>query len=391
MYGKVFDMKEKQSLDEFLTRGVEKIYPSKEEFLNKLSAGPITIYFGIDPTSPFLHIGHGSILLKLKQFQGLGHKITILFGDFTARIGDPDKKDVRKILTEQEVKANLRQYKKQVLKVLDPWKTKFVYNSKWLKKLNFEDVLGLASEFTVGQMIERDMFQRRIKEGNPIYLQEFLYPLMQGYDSVALGVDAEIGGNDQTFNMLTGRQMMKRRGKEKFVVAMKLLVDSVGNKMGKSEGNMVTLDDSADEMFGKVMSWPDHLMPLAFEICTDLDTDVYQAVLAGHPKEAKKTLARSITTIYYDEKKALEAEEKFDETFSKKNAVDVPEMKIKKGEALVDVLIGQNLIKSKTEFARLVSERAIKKDGVGVADPRTTVEETAVYKIGKHRFVKLVV
>lgn len=384
-------MSRENTLNELLERGVENIYPSKDQFLEKISNGPTSIFFGIDPTSPFLHIGHGSILLKLKQFQELGHKTTILFGDFTAQIGDPDKKDVRPQLSPKDIKNNLKTYKQQVLKVLNPRKTKFVYNSKWLKKMKFGDVLELASEFTVGQMIERDMFQRRIKEGNAIYLHEFLYPLMQGYDSVALGVDAEIGGNDQTFNMLTGRQMMKRRGKEKFVIAMKLLVDQNGTKMGKSEGNMVMLNDSSDEMFGKVMSWPDHLMPVAFEICTDLDKNSYEAVLSGHPKEAKKTLARAITAIYHGDKKAILAEEKFDETFSKKNIIDAPEKIVSKGMSLVDLLIENELVGSKTEFSRLVSDRAIKKDGVDIADPKTTVDETATYKIGKHRFIKFIV
>ena len=206
---------DEKKIEEILGRGVENIYPSKEELKKVLLSGRVlSIYNGIDPTGPTLHIGHGSTLLKLKEFQDLGHKIILLIGDFTGRIGDPtDKTATRKQLSVKEIKKNLQSYTKQANMILDMKKVQVKFNSKWLSKLSFEQVMEIASEFTLQQMIERDMFERRLKEGQPIHLHEFFYPLMQGYDSVAMNVDMEIGGNDQTFNMLVGRTMMKNRGK----------------------------------------------------------------------------------------------------------------------------------------------------------------------------------
>ncbi len=261
---------DEKKIEDFLSRGVESTYPSKEELKKALLSGKtLSVYNGIDPTGPTLHIGHGSTLLKLKEMQDLGHKVILLIGDFTGRIGDPsDKTATRKQLSAKEVKENLKSYTKQAGKILDMKKVQVKFNSKWLSKLSFEEGMEIASEFTLQQMIERDMFEKRIKEGQPIHLHEFFYPLMQGYDSVVMDVDMEIGGNDQTFNMLVGRTMMKNRGKEKYVLTTKLLVDPTGKKMGKSEGNMVTLEDTGENMFGKIMSWPDTLTPLAFKICT---------------------------------------------------------------------------------------------------------------------------
>ena len=282
---------DEKKIEELLTRGVENIYPSRKDFEKVLMSGKqLTIYNGIDPTGPTLHIGHGSTLLKLRELQDLGHKIILLIGDFTGMIGDPtDKTATRKKLTRKEVLENCKNYAKQAGKILDMKKVEIKYNSKWLGKLVAGDFLELGSEITVQQLLERDMFKKRTEEGKPIYLHEFIYPLLQGYDSVAMNVDVEIGGNDQTFNMLVGRDMMKNRGKEKFVLTTKLLVDPTGKKMGKSEGNMVTLEDMPEDMYGKVMSWPDTLMPLAFEICTRVSINEFEKVLAHLKEETKST------------------------------------------------------------------------------------------------------
>lgn len=378
-------------IDEFLNRGVENVYPSKEELKRVLMSGKqISIYNGIDPTGPTLHIGHGSTLLKLRELQNLGHKIILLIGDFTGRIGDPtDKVSARKQLTAKEVKNNLKHYTKQAGKILDMKKVSVKFNSKWLSKLNFEDVVMLASEFTVQQMVERDMFDKRIKNGEPVYLHEFLYPIMQGYDSVAMNVDMEIGGNDQTFNMLVGRSMMKTRGKEKYVLTTKLLVDPTGKKMGKSEGNMVTLSDNPNEMFGKIMSWPDSLIPLAYEICT---RSRIPNLNSNNAKDLKMSLAFEIIKLYYSELKANEAQSEWEKVFSQKEIPDnVDEIITSPESVLIDILVSNKIISSKTEARRLIDDHAITymENDTKVSDYYEKVKE-GVYKIGKKRFCKII-
>ncbi len=378
-----------KKIDVLLERGVENVYPSKDELKKALISGKkLSIYNGIDPTGPTLHIGHGATLLKLRELQDLGHDIILLIGDFTGRIGDPtDKSAVRKQLSTKEITKNLKNYTKQAGLILDIKKVKVKFNSKWLAKLTFAEVVELASEFTLQQMIERDMFDKRIKAGQPVHLHEFLYPLMQGYDSVAMNVDMEIGGNDQTFNMLVGRTMMKNRGKEKYVLTTKLLVDPTGKKMGKSEGNMVTLEDNPGEMFGKVMSWPDSLIPLAFEICTR--TQIPSEI--SDPKSTKLKLAFEITKIYHGEKKAKEAQDSWEKTFSKKeipNEVEV--INTKEGELLADVLVKNTFVSSKTEFRRLIDTGSITHmdSNKKIMNPHEKVSN-GVYKIGKKRFCKI--
>jgi tyrosyl-tRNA synthetase len=297
-------------VDNFLTRGVENVFPSKEAFKKALISGKqLSIYLGIDPTGPTLHMGHAIPLMKLSKLQKMGHKVILLMGDFTAMIGDPtDKTATRKKLTRKEVLTNLAQYKDQAktfLSFTGPNAAQIKYNSKWLGKMKFEDVVELASNMTVQQMLERDMFSNRMKEGKPIHLHEFLYPLMQGYDSVAMDVDAEIGGNDQTFNMLAGRNLMRSlKNKEKFVLSTKLLVDASGKKMGKTEGNMITLQDNAQDMFGKVMSWPDELIVPGFELCTDVSEEEMAKEKAylesgSNPRDVKIRLALAVVGLYH--------------------------------------------------------------------------------------------
>lgn len=391
-----------EEIDEVLTRGVENLFPNREFLKSKMMRGErVSLYLGIDPTGPTLHMGHVIPMLKLAKFQKLGHQIILLMGDFTAMIGDPsDKTAARKKLSHEQVMENLKEYKKQASKFMSfsgPNKALFKFNSEWLSKLNFAQILDLASLVTVDQMLKRDMFARRSEEGKPIYIHEFMYPLMQGYDCVAMDVDGEIGGNDQTFNMLTGRDLMKSiKNKEKFVVAMKLLVDSSGKKMGKTENNMVSLDQSPEEMFGRVMSWGDGLIIPGLELITDVPmsdiASIKESLNSGkNPRDFKIYLAREIVTMCYGEKEAERAVDNFENTFVKgeipENTIEVS---VAKGTALVDILLAQEVIISKSEFRRLVSEGAVTNMDTGkkVSAPDMVVSD-GTYKVGKRRFIKI--
>jgi tyrosyl-tRNA synthetase len=362
----------------------------------------LTIYLGIDPTGPTLHLGHVIPLLKLRELQDLGHKVILLMGDFTAMIGDPtDKSATRKQLTHKEVLKNLKDYKKQASKIISftgKNKAEFKFNSKWLAKMNLENVLSLASKMTVQQMMERDMFEKRFTEGKPVYIHEFLYPLMQGYDSVAMNVDGEVGGNDQTFNMLTGRTLMKEmKNSEKFVITMKLLVDSSGTKMGKTEGNMLTLSDTPRDMYGKVMSWDDTMIIRGFELLTrvpqtkikELKDKIVDNVL--NPKDAKMQLAKEIVRFYFGEKDASNAENAFVSTFQKKIIPEiVQELYIEKNQNIADVLVEKGLVKSKSDLRRLIEGRAIEN-----LDNKTKLKDinefniSGNYRIGPKKFIKV--
>lgn len=390
----------------FLNRGVETILPSKDFVKEKLLKDEqLTMYLGIDPTGPTLHIGHAIAIKKLAQFQALGHKIILLMGDFTARIGDPtDKLATRKTLTIEEINENLKNYKEQAGKLIsfegeNPAEIKF--NSEWLGRMSFADVLDLASKTTVQQMMERDMFEKRQEEGKPIYIHEFLYPLMQGQDSVAMMVDGEVGGNDQLFNMLMGRDLLKEHGKEKFVLSVKLLADPTGKKMGKSEGNMITLDDSPEQMFGKIMSWTDGMIIGGFELCTDISQDEILDMEIGmqnseNPMQYKKRLAREIITIYYNQNLAESAQANWEQMFSEGGLPTViPEISGTTGELLVDILATENIITSKAEFRRLVDEGAVKimtedNEEIKITDPKQVATGTIILKIGKKKFIKII-
>jgi tyrosyl-tRNA synthetase len=386
-----------------LERGVENIFV-KEELEKKLKSGKkLTVYLGIDPTGPTLHMGHAIPIRKLKEFQELGHQVILLMGDFTAMIGDPDKKQARKPLTHKQVLNNLKKYKKQAskfLKFTGPNKAQFKFNSKWLGKMKFEDVLNLASHMTVDQMLKRDMFKTRMEEQSPIYIHEFLYPLMQGYDSVAMKVDVEIGGNDQTFNMLAGRHLSSQLiNKDKTVVATKLLVDNTGKKMGKTEGNMITLEDSPKDMFGKVMSWEDSLILNGFELCTDIEMEEIhntenQMKMGKNPMEFKMKLGYEIVKTFYNEKKAIEARNDFTHTFQKG---EIPEEMTevalnKEVKTLMDLLVRDGILSSKGEFRRLILEGAVTDLDADqkVTNVNLIPNPGMRFKIGKRRFIKIV-
>ncbi len=392
-----------EQITQLITKGVETIIPNAD-FLRKelLSQKKLTIYCGFDPTAPTLHIGHAITLRKLRQFQDLGHQIVFLIGDFTARAGDPtDKSIVRKLLSEKEIKTNLKLYKKQASSFISfSGKNKALvkFNNDWLGKMKFADVLFLASQMTVDQMQKRDMFVKRHEEGKPVYIHEFLYPLMQGYDSVAMDVDGEVGGNDQLFNMLAGRTLLKQlKNKEKFVITMKLLADANGKKMSKSEGNMIALADQPEDIYGKVMSWADSMMSVGFELCTDLEQKEVAIILGTNPRDAKMKLAFEITKSVHGEKKASFAQEKFINTFQKKEIPDdIETVSLRKGattmslEALLD---HYGIVNSKSEVRRLVEAGAITnldtKEKITL-DSVKKVPSTGTYKIGKSRFIKII-
>ncbi|KKT45120.1 MAG: Tyrosine-tRNA ligase [Parcubacteria group bacterium GW2011_GWA2_44_15] len=400
-------MENEDKIKELLTRGVERIYPNAEFLEQKLRSGEkLSLYLGIDPTGPTLHLGHLIPILKLLQFQNLGHKVTLLVGDFTATIGDPtDKLAPRTALSAKEVTANAKGYKKQAARILafegkNPAMLR--RNSEWLNTLPMAEMFSLLSNLTYAQIIKRDMFQERIKEGKDLNANELLYPALQGYDSVAMDVDGEVGGNDQTFNMLMGRDLLKKlRGKEKFVVSMKMLADSFGKKMGKTEGNRVSLDEKPSEMFGKIMSWPDGMILPAFELCTTVPlaeiAEVKKGLESGaNPKTAKEKLAESIVSLYYGTKKAVKAREAFESTFSeRKLPADIKEFKTEAGAVLSDCLLAAGIVASKGEWRRLVEEKAVSSVASNgglekILDVNFKISGPAVFKIGKHRFLKVV-
>jgi tyrosyl-tRNA synthetase len=393
---------DQEKIDHLLTRGVENVYPSREFMEARLKEGePLTLYLGIDPTGPDLHLGHAIVLRKMREFQEMGHKIIILIGDFTGMIGDPtDKSATRVRLTHEQVLENAKNYQTQAGKLI-AWDgenpAELNYNSEWLGKMTFADVVELSSHFTVQQILERDMFHNRMKEGKPIHLHEFLYPLMQGYDCVAMDVDGEIGGNDQTFNMLAGRDLMKSmQSKEKFVITMKLLADQTGKKMGKSEGNMMTLADSADEMFGKVMSWTDGMILSGFELCTLVsDEEIKQAEkeLKGgaNPRDLKARLGRAVVELYHGAELAQKASENFDQMFKKKEMPDeIPEHKVDGEIGVIDLLVDAGLVQSKSEARRAIDGKGVKIEGEPVEGYDVMVAPGTVVQKGKRHFVKVV-
>lgn len=391
------------AIEVFLQRSVEKVYPAADFLKARMSEGKaLTLYLGIDPTGPTLHLGHAVILLKLRAWQELGHKVVLLIGDFTGMIGDPtDKSAARTRLTREQVLANANAYKEQAGKIVrfdgeNPVELR--YNSEWLAKMNFTDIVELASNFTVQQMLERDMFEKRMEEAKPIYLHEFLYPLMQAYDSVALDTDGEIGGNDQTFNMLAGRDLMKAsKHKEKFVLATKLLTDSSGKKMGKSEGNMAALSDTPDDMYGKIMGWTDGMIMSAFELLTLLSTDELRKISKGlssetlHPRDAKDRLAREIVGFFHGEQAATDAAERFVKMFREHEApTEMPSLKISAGAKLMDVLVEANIVTSKSDARRQIEQGAVKVDGKVIEDITAEVSPGSTIQKGKRYFVRLV-
>ena len=382
---------------------------ARDELAKKLKKSqetgvPLKVKAGFDPTAPDLHLGHTVLLQKLKHFQDLGHDIYFLIGDFTGMIGDPTgKSETRKALTVEEVAENAESYKEQVFKILDPVKTKVVFNSTWLSKLTSIDMIKLASELTVARMLERDDFKNRFENGKPISIHEFMYPLIQGYDSVAMEADVELGGTDQLFNLLMGRDLQRSHGQvPQIVLTMPLLEGLDGiNKMSKSLGNYIGITESADNIYGKILSVSDELMFRYFELVSDLSNrdiaELKENVKTGtlHPKEVKKQLARQLTSRFHGQEAALAAESSFEKVFQKGGVPDdIPEFisSSKQDIPLPQLLVDASLVKSTSDGRRMIKQNAVSIDGDKVGDVHMVVtpQGEILLKVGKRRFCKVI-
>lgn len=390
---------DEKRIDELLTRGVEDIFVKEELKAQLLSGKQLRIKLGVDPTGPKIHLGRAIPLRKLREFQKLGHQVIFIVGDFTAQVGDAsDKTDKRPMLTRANIDENLRDYKSQVSKILDLSKTEFVYNGDWLSKLSFEEVTRLAECFSVQQMLARRNFKDRYDAGVEISLREFLYPIMQGYDSVAVKSDVELGGFDQLFNLKAGRVMQEYFGQPKqSVFTCQMLEGTDGRKMSSSWGNIIAIVDDPNTMFGKVMSLRDDLMMKYFTLCTDVSMEeieeLFKSLEAGaHPKDVKMRLGVELVTLYHTEKDATLAKNSWIETFEKGGIPDsIPEIVLVEGKELGDMLVESGVVTSKTDWRRLVTEGAVtdmEKDEV-ITEPKALAYPT-IFKIGKKRFVKIV-
>ena len=387
--------------------GVADLLP-EDEFKKKLEKSvatntPLIVKLGLDPTAPDIHLGHTVVLRKLKLFQDFGHKVIILIGDFTARIGDPTGKSVtRPPLTEEQVITNAKTYQEQIFKVLDPEKTEVRFNSEWLSKLDFADVLKLASKYTVARMLERDDFHKRYTEGRPISIHEFMYPLMQGYDSIALKADVEFGGTDQTFNLLMGRHLQGEEGMpEQTIITMPILegLDGV-QKMSKSLGNYIGISEAPSEMYGKAMSIPDELMMRYFMLVTDMSIEEQEQLSkdlesgAAHPRDVKMKLAHTIVRLYHGEEAANFGQDEFVRVFQKHAMpTDIPEYKVDITEEPVFVpqlLSDAGLTASNGEARRSIKAGAFKIDGEKCNEEHIVLKDGMVLQVGKRKFIKIV-
>lgn len=379
----------KSEIDKTLKRGVEQILPSKEGLAKLMLKQKISLYQGFDPSTPSLHIGHLIGIRKLAQFQKLGHKIIFLIGDGTGQAGDPSGKSKTrsKFLTNKELRKNAEGYKEQVGRVIkfdgeNP--AKLLYNSAWLNKLNLVDILNIAQNFSVQNIIERKTFQKRLKEGSTINLREFLYPLLQGYDTVVMDVNLEIGGNDQLFNMMAGRTLMKNiKGKEKYVLTLKLLEDITGKKMGKTEGNIINLTDSAQDLFGKIMALPDSFIERGIELLTDLPINITRK---ENPMNTKKLLAFEVVKQIKGINEATSAKSSFEKTFQKK--APRYEKNIKIEDTLSDTI--SQVVSSKTEAKRLILQGAVDVNGKTVINPILKINIGDKIQIGKKTFIRII-
>ncbi|SKA04690.1 tyrosine--tRNA ligase [Selenihalanaerobacter shriftii] len=394
-----------------IKRGVAELI-SEDELKKKLKQvkkedRPLKVKLGLDPTAPDIHLGHTVVLQKLKQFQDLGHEVILLIGDFTARIGDPTgKSKTRPQLSEKDIKENARTYKEQIFKVLDPDKTRLVFNSEWLGEMDFTDVINLSANYTVARMLEREDFSQRYKNNQPISIHEFFYPLMQGYDSVAIKADVELGGTDQKFNLLVGRTLQKEYGQESQVIIMMPILEGLDGvkKMSKSLDNYIGIDDTPNDMYGKVMSIPDELLARYFELLTDISLDELEEIKSGlengdiHPMKAKKKLARTIVIKYYDSDMADKAAEEFERVFKEgENPEDMPEVKISSSELedgqlwIVKLVAATGLVDSNSQARRMIKQGAVRIDDkkYDKINIDIDIEDGMIVRVGKRRFARI--
>ena len=387
-----------------INRGTEEVIP-EQQLIDKLNNSakdnkPLQVKLGCDPSRPDLHVGHGVVLRKLRHFQDLGHQSILVIGDFTAMIGDPSGRNkTRPQLTLEETKANAESYIEQAGRILDLDKLKIVFNSDWLNKMNFSDVIKLSSHYTVARMLERDDFTKRYQSEAPISIHEFMYPLAQGMDSVHLRADIELGGTDQKFNLLVGRDLQKEYDQEpQVVITLPLLEGTDGHdKMSKSYGNDIGLTDSPEDMYGKSMSINDDMILKYFTLAADADDDLLNQVEKDlndstfNPRDAKRLLARTLVELYYDKDSAQKAEQHFDQVIvNKDNPDDMSEYSLDEDMNIIDVLHNSELVGSKSEARRLLNQGAIRIDGERVSDMELILSKGTEYiiKVGKRRFLK---
>lgn len=385
-----------KNIDLVLTRGVAEVLPKRASLAELMDKKNIRIYLGIDPTGSLLTLGHAVVLRKLQQLADLGHEVILLIGNGTVRIGDPTGRDsTRPVLTDEEIKENFKHWQAQASKVLDFATIEIRYNGDWLDALTYADIVRLMGKVTVQQLLERDMFQKRIEDGKPIFGHEIMYPLLQGYDSVVMDVDLEIGGTDQMFNMMMGRTLQRvYNDREKWVLTTPIINGTDGRKMSKSYGNFIALDEAPNEMFGKLMSIADEVMPSYFEIFTDEDLGEVKKMIAASPRDAKVHLAKSIVTWLHNADAAEAAYQDFVTKFVKKEIPDeMPEFTV--GEAEIGIL---DLITKVARFApsnsearRTVQQGGVSWDGEKVGDPNTAVQITGehILKVGKRKFGRI--
>lgn len=401
------DNKIMQEVDKQLAiirRGVAEIVP-EEELKQKLYRSikenkPLRAKLGLDPTAPDIHLGHTVVLNKLRQFQDLGHQVHLIIGDATGRIGDPSgKSETRKQLSEEEIKLNAATYQEQIFKVLDPKKTMVHFNSKWLMDMNLEAVLKLAGKYTVARMLERDDFDKRYKEGLPIGVHEFLYPLMQGYDSVVLEADVELGGTDQKFNLLVGRHLLREYGHEPQIALMMPILEGLDGvqKMSKSLGNYIGVNDDAYEMFGKTMSISDKLISRYFELLTRVPMHEIEALQAKmetgeiNPRDVKISLAKELITMYHDAEAAEKAEARFKLVYSQGDIPqDIPEVQLPAQEVWLPKFLQENgMVSSSSDGRRMLNQGAVRVDGERYEDENLQIKDGMVVQVGKRKFVRI--
>ena len=392
---------------ELISRGTEEVIPLKD-LRKKLEKSikdnkPLTIKLGCDPSRPDLHIGHSVVLQKLRDFQDLGHQAVLVIGDFTAMIGDPSERNkTRPQLTLEEAKANAESYIEQSKVILDVKTLKVIFNSTWLNKMNFEDVIKMSSKDTVARMSERDDFTKRFESEIPISMHEFLYPLAQAMDSVEINADVELGGTDQKFNLLVGRDLQREYGQEpQSIITLPLLEGTDGiEKMSKSYDNYIAIDDSPEDMYGKIMSINDSMILKYYKLAVFADRDRIESVKlllednSNNPRDIKRSLAKDLVARYYSEEKAKLAEAAFDQIFVKKDNPDnMPSYNLSSEINLVDILLSEKLIVSKGEGKRLINQNAVKVDGKVCDDINQTISpsnEDIIVKVGKRRFLRIV-
>lgn len=381
-----------KKIEEILTRGVSEAIEVENLKKKLLSGRKLRVKLGIDPTSPNLHIGRSVQLLKLRDFQEMGHQVVFIVGDFTGVIGDTsDKESERPMLEKKKVTENMKNYIDQAGRIIDIEKCELRYNSEWLAKLTYGEIGEQADQFSVAEFIARENIKRRLDAGTRVSLREMLYPLMQGYDSVAMDVDLEVGGSDQLFNMMSGRDLMhKIKGKGKFVMATKLLVDKEGNKVGKTTGNALFLDSTPENFYGGIMSFPDETILLGFELLTEVPLDGLEEKIKAKPMEEKKHLAYEIVKLLWGEESAKKSQVTFENTFQKR---DLPELSTQNISSILleDALVELKLCTSKSEAKRLIQQGGVDVDEQKVFDPNFQLpsKKDIIIKAGKTKFVKI--